>query len=312
MASGAAVSVDPYLLGWSTTPAPPEVGARLALTLAEAGDGPARFKLGALDGEWAEFFRRRLAVHKAADEGAQTAWRAYAATMDRTRVRAAVDLEPDSAALRDDCRDVARSILATGGPDERQAVINVLAKHLRDARAEGRAAAAVLQKHGVTAPLQEATPDPPDDWTIQFDQAWDALAGTDASGSFLDEATGWVGRFVEGSAGDLGAAMSRTIRGGGDYQDLLDTVDLFTEADSDAVKYFTDLAVSQSLSEGAVSLYSAEGIVKVEFMTAGDSRVCSACLDAEGGNPWDVSEIPRPGLHGGCRCAIAAAPPTLL
>ncbi len=308
MRSSGPHSADPYLLGWATTPGPPEVGARLA-TLAEAGDGPARFRLGALQGEWATFFRRRLAVHKAADKAVQAAWGPFAATLDRTRVQAATSLTADDPGLQGACRDVGRSILATGGPDERRAVVDALADHLRTARAEGWAAAAVLQAHGVTAPLRETAPAPPDDWTIQFDQAWDALAGTDASGSFLDEAIGWVGRIVEGSAGDLGQAMARTVRGGGDYQDLLDTVDLFTGDDVEgaAVKYFTDLAVSQSLSNGAVDLYSSEGVTKIDYLTAGDERVCEICLNAEGGNPWDISEVPKPGLHGSCRCCIAAA-----
>ena len=306
------MATDAYLLGWSTTPGHPEVGARLA-TLTEAKDGPARFRLGSLDGEWATFFARRLKVHAAADRAVQTAWRAYTATMDRTRVRAALIDTPDSPSLKNDMRDIGRSIIATGGTDERRAVVDVLAVHLRTARAEGNAAAAVLQSHGVTAPLREKAPTPTDDWTIQFTQAWDALAGTDASGSFLDDAEGWMARIVEGSSGDIGGAMARTIRGGGGYQDLLDTVDLFTgdDVESDAVKYFTDLAVSQSLSNGALDLYSAEGITRVEFMSAGDERVCEACLNAEGGNPWDASDVPRPGLHGGCRCCLAAAPPLI-
>ena len=105
------MTVDAYALGWSTTPGPPEVGAALALQLTEAGDGPARFRLGALDGEWATFFARRLAVHAKADEAVQEAWQAYAATMDTTRVRAALEYDPDDPTLRLDCRDVGRSIL---------------------------------------------------------------------------------------------------------------------------------------------------------------------------------------------------------
>ena len=307
------MTVDAYALGWSTTPGPPEVGAALALQLTEAGDGPARFRLGALDGEWATFFARRLAVHAKADEAVQEAWQAYAATMDTTRVRAALEYDPDDPTLRLDCRDVGRSILTTGGPDERQAVIDVLADHLRTAHAEGRAAAAVLQSHGVTAPLREKAPPVADDWTVEFDQAWDALAGNAASGSFLDDATGWMGRVVSGASGDLGQAMAGVIRDGGGYNDLLDAVDELTgdDVDSAAVKFFTDLAVSQSLSNGALDLYSAEGITKIDYMTAGDERVCEMCLNAEGGNPWDASEVPRPGLHGSCRCCIAASPPTL-
>ena len=91
--------LDAYALGWATTGAPADLGARLALAEKDKRHdaGPAAlFMLGSLDGAWAVYFRRRLTLHADTEAAVLAAWLAYVATMDTTRVRAALDRDRKS------------------------------------------------------------------------------------------------------------------------------------------------------------------------------------------------------------------------
>ena len=52
-----------------------------------------------------------------------------------------------------------------------------------------------------------------------------------------------------------------------------------------------------------------EGVEKVDFLTAGDARVCPTCSALEANNPYPVADAPRPAIHPFCRCTVAAVTP---
>jgi hypothetical protein len=115
---------------------------------------------------------------------------------------------------------------------------------------------------------------------------------------------------VSGNATDLGGRLSVLAADKASYQDMLDAaVDIIGGDDIRAVSTLLDLAMGQSFSRGALSLYGRAGVTQVDFVTAGGTNVCRLCLNAESGNPWDRSSVLAPPLHPYCRCNLQATNP---
>jgi hypothetical protein len=76
-----------------------------------------------------------------------------------------------------------------------------------------------------------------------------------------------------------------------------------------AVSLFADLAISQAMSGAALDLYRSEGVRDTWFVTAGDSRVCPDCEDAQDNSPYTPDQAPVPGLHPRCRCVLTVEDP---
>lgn len=63
------------------------------------------------------------------------------------------------------------------------------------------------------------------------------------------------------------------------------------------------------MSRASLNLYASEGEAKAWFVTAGDSRVCAMCQDAQDNSSYPVDQAPEPGLHPFCRCALTVNDP---
>ena len=146
------------------------------------------------------------------------------------------------------------------------------------------------------------------DFDLAFQDAIDALGGLDAftGDSWTGQAADYVDQILNGSITDFGNRLAYLVRNEASYDDMLTAVeDLFGNAD--AVGYTVDLALSASLTQGALDLYTGEGVAEVNFVTAGDDRVDDPCEEAEIGSPYPIGiPFPQPPLHGFCRCCLQA------
>jgi len=58
---------------------------------------------------------------------------------------------------------------------------------------------------------------------------------------------------------------------------------------------------SRAITEGRMDIYRRHNVQYVEWITAGDSRVCSDCLDLDGAI-FEIDKAPQVPLHVDCRC----------
>ncbi|MGH7743217.1 MAG: hypothetical protein ACREQ5_00135 [Candidatus Dormibacteria bacterium] len=291
--------------------------AAVALAVANAhhpGVLEATLTLGALEGMWAAVYDRREKLVAKHLTTVAAAWRRAAHRLD---VGAAVDRYRASLGFTREAFDttdtthrrlvanaiataVAQAIAGEDAtPADKEAIINAISNALVDAEAEGYAAAVVVgaEQLGVAVP----------GFDLVFTDAHDALADL---GSHWADANGWLGRMVSGNATDLGARLSALAADGASYEEMVrDAADIVGGDDIRAVSTMLDLAMGQSFSRGALSLYAREGVTQVDFVTAGGARVCPACLAAEDKNPWDRNSVPTPPLHPYCRCALQPSDP---
>jgi hypothetical protein len=311
---------EAYAVGWARSGGPLTdrvmMGCAVAVSLAcESPDAPdvieATLKLGSLEGTWAAVYDRRERLYAKHTAAVTVAYRALVATLDPTDAITRLQrADPATEATNDDAAAQARKteiaaaasaeatrllhgIVDTSSP-EYQATVEAIAGALIDAQAEGVA--------GAVAVLAQQTGVVGIDFDLAFADAHAALARLD---DHWGDARGWLGRIVDGNATDLGQAWSRIARDGGDFEELrIATKDILDGEDIGAVDTLIDLAMGQSFSRGALALYAREGVTSVEFITAGGTRVCPLCMNAEAGNPWALIEAPHPALHPYCRCNL--------
>jgi hypothetical protein len=176
-----------------------------------------------------------------------------------------------------------------------------LRRSLRNALAAGRAEGAV----GAVAIAAERIGRTGLDWDIAFQHAYDALAGLDA---LWAEADGWLARMLGNATADLGRALANAAANSATYaQTLADAMDALDSEDVSAVSFTVDWALSTGLSQGALALYASEGVAAVDWITAGDIRVCLSCDDNETNGPYPPSLFPQQPDHARCRCCSAAS-----
>lgn len=264
--------------------------------------------LGHLEGVWATIFDRRLKLHADNEQAVLAAWKPLVKDLpirDMVRdLRQRAGLAEDAISLTKYLiKGAAQALMrwissARGFAKLRQAIRDAIAA----ARAEGIAGALALaaDSHGKIG----------FDFQIAFEHAYQALENSD---SLWVEADAWVQRIVGGAASDVGDALAAAMRDGASYSDMVSAVDdVLGSGDVRAVSTLVDWATSQAMSRGALDLYATEGVTQVSYITAGDGRVCQACLDAEAGSPYYLADAPKPGLHPHCRCVLAAVTPPSL
>jgi hypothetical protein len=88
-----------------------------------------------------------------------------------------------------------------------------------------------------------------------------------------------------------------------------EVADLLDSKEIRSVSTMVDMAMGQSFSRGALALYAREGIREVDFLTAGDTRVCPICDTFEREGPYTLIEAPAPSIHPFCRCTVVATQP---
>jgi hypothetical protein len=287
----------------------------------------ATIRLGELEGTWAELYDRRERLYAGHTALVQSAWRdlVVSAGVDVHGAvrgfRRLLDLttestEGDEKERREAAaKAAAMALLAALLLDKHDArykvVVEALSEALRVAEAEGVAGAlaiaaqqardaGVLVVDGVQVDVVSTSFD------LVFHDAYDALANL---GTYWSQAEGWLANIVAGASTDLGHLLVGLAEGGAGFDDMAAAVSEFLGADSRAASYVVDLAMGQSFSRGAISLYRREGVRTVDYVTAGDARVCGRCHDVESENPHPIGDVLAPPLHGFCRCVLVPTNP---
>lgn len=304
---------EAYAQGWAASGGPMtdrvRAGAVAAVELAlrnalEPGVLEATLHLGHLEGVWAAIYDRRDALHTDNLRRVLDVWQPMAAELDvATLIRRlrhhSVGESLTEAALGDLAQlvlDLFRALRHSfRWRDLRQVVAEVIRRSLAEGQADAVALAAE-QVHVVGL-----------DIGLGFEDAYKALDGLPG---LLDEADTWMLRLLGDKATELGTLLGRMVRDGASYEDMLSAAtDLLNARDSRAMSILVDELTSRSLSQGALDLYASEGVTHVDFLTAGDGRVCPICSDLEAQNPHAVGDAPRPSIHPFCRCTVAATTP---
>lgn len=271
----------------------------------------ATLHLGRLEGTWARIYERRTALHAVNDRRLADAWRqlltdaAYGSAVDTIRqhfglteaVGRALAASSDWIAVR--IRQLLNAtITGVRWFNLRTVVRDALAR----ARAEGRTGALALgaEDLGVVG----------FDFDLAFEDAYGALGDID---SLIgdDEIDVWLSNLLADASSDVGQRLAVMVRDGADRDTMIEAMrSLLGDATDRAVTLAFDLLTSRAMSQGAVDLYRREGVDRVEFITAGDDRVCNLpCYEAEQNSPYLLANAPIPGLHPWCRCTLAAADP---
>ncbi|MEU4296352.1 hypothetical protein [Kitasatospora aureofaciens] len=245
--------------------------------------GNPTIKLSDPRGAWRPVYARRQALHRTADDVVLAAWRQDTAdfTVDRPQ---AWTLE---SASRDE-REAATAVVLAA----------LAAWPLLHTRAAIRAAAIRAHRAGFAAGRHLATA-PDDDADYSDDDSVDTVAGADLTDTQADMT----------AATTLTAAVTATARRAGRI--LADTGDPDTATrtvrDGLSLALAIDVAVSAAYGLGLLNAYYSAGRQSVDWMTAGDGRVCQACSDAETGSPYPLLAAPRLPQHPNCRCCLAPA-----
>lgn len=314
-----------YAHGWARSGGPMtsrvRMGCAVAVALAcERSDAPdvleATLQLGSLEGTWAAIYDRRERLTAAHVAKVTKAYRALLAKLDvaaaikalQAAIPATEAAQPDphradiEAAAMAQARRLLHSVTDDASSADYRDAVQAVADALLDGEAEGVAGGVSL--------IVRATATVGVDFDLAFADAHAALARLD---DHWGDAQGWLGRIIDGSATDLGNALSSAAKAGGDYEALRDAAAGVLDGEEvRSVETLIDLAMSQSFSNGALAIYAREGVTSVDFITAGGSRVCPICMSAEAGNPWALIECPRPGLHPYCRCAVSPSSASVL
>lgn len=306
-----------FAQGWAMSGGPMtdrvKAGCVAALDYAaEHADDPdvleATLRLGHLEGTWAKVYDRRDALLARVASEVQATWKSMIDQLDIGGLirwfRAGEGLlseSDDAATLR--AIDAARVLLHALPETDAYATLR---QQLRD----GIIAAQVEGQVGALALAADQLGQVGFNYETAFDHIHAALSNLESTWADADT---WLTQMVQGAAGDLGRKLAALVRDRAPYDDMLTAADeILGSGDTRAVAYTVDMAVHQSLTVGAMDLWAREGVSQVNFMTAGDNRVCAVCNQAEADNPHVMADAPRPPLHGGCRCTNTAVNPIRL
>lgn len=254
--------------------------------------------IGHLEGVWARIFDRRLALLRDGMAQVSKAWVAAAPDMRPVIAKILHDKGVGETQAPPDPMIAAALQAALEGVPQDVTVIEALAAMLPKAQAEGvtDALALAADKAGHIG----------FDFDLAFEHALDALDQTYRLGSEWDAvARDWLAQALKGDVNTLTRKLSAMIRDGNTPKEILDAVSGQFE-DANAVGYVVDVALSTGMNQGTINLYRQEGVQLMDFMTAGDGRVCPTCAFAEDNNPYSIDQVPQPPLHVSCRCCLAS------
>lgn len=312
-----------YAAGWARSGGPMtervKAGCAAAIDLAcqhrhDPAILEATLKLGSLEGAWAKVYQRRDQVIADAVAAVTAEWKRVltrdmlAAAVSDFRRRAGLSEASGSDSGQDDA--VRQAQIAADANDAATAMLQALPGSpewgavrtaLRDALAAGRAEGTV----GAVAIAAERAEKIGLDWNIAFDDAYRALADL---ATLWADADGWLGRMLDQATADLGRTLAGAAADGATYAQMLSGAMAALDAqDVQAVSFVVDWATATALGRGALDLYRSEGLNAVDWLSAGDGRVCPTCADNEDNSPYTPDAFPLLPAHPRCRCTPAAA-----
>lgn len=283
--------------------------------------------LGALTGTWKTVYDRRGKLLRKHLKTVLAAWNACLASLDpRDMVRqfrqvmnlTAETVDPQKQWWKDAATTAALAwLLKLKRTDGYPALVAALEDAIRSGMAEGEAGALALaaSRQGVTG----------FSITRAFRVAYDRLAGDQGVSRQAQDA---LTAIISGAAGDIGRVLAGQAGDGGSEDDMTSAAgDTVTGKQPRAVDVGTDWQVSAAILAGAKALYSrltgsgsgtgagnaaqpgAEppaAPVLLDWITAGDSRVCPVCSGYEDNSPYAPEDVPSY-PHPACRCSVDLA-----
>lgn len=250
--------------------------------------------IGSLTGTWAAVYRRRDQLEADAAEQVLAAWRAVAAGLDLAGIVAVLRNQagPVEAVDQDRRRHLrqvttaavlARLVALTHQPGW-AALIAAITTALRRARAAGRSAAdAILDDAGDTE-----LPEDEDDGDEDADLAT-AYTVTAAA--------------MRGTAQTIAGTLLSGVEQGDDEQAMQDQADAAILAGA-AWSLAAITASAAAFTTSLVTAYLNRDVQQLDYVTAGDGRVCARCSAAEDHSPYPANSAPVPPLHPNCRCTL--------
>jgi hypothetical protein len=276
---------------------------KLSRALAAAGPRMPTIHLGRLEGVWAVVYGRRERLLRRHRKAVAEAWDA-----------ATADLKPRSAV-----RAFRKAAAATPGTPARDtatiaalvwleavyrsaALVAALSSVISDGQAEGEADAIALaaDRHGITGA----------DTRKAF---LAALALAQADPGLAERAREAVKALIGGAAYDVGRKLASMAAGDASEDDMAAAVqDAISGDQSRSVSANTDWTLHAAILAGAVGLYQRlSGGILLDWITAGDDRVCARCAGYEDNGPYSPDRVPGY-PHTGCRCITSVSRSTPL
>jgi 2'-5' RNA ligase len=256
----------------------------------------ATIQLGDLKGIWRPVYAHRQALHATADKLVLDAWRRDIEGISlRDAVTAAQRLAGETVtdAQRRRRDAAAAAVLAALSARSWRRTKTALATAAKRAHRTGWAAghAIVTRDQDDDSPYDE----PDSDYSVGSPDMSDHLAQGTATATLTAALAATARR-----AGRAIADGGDTEDGGeGDGENVLD--------DGYDISLATDVAISAAYGAGMLAAYIAAGLQSLNWITAGDERVCEACIANEAGGPYSLLGTPRLPAHPRCRCVLVGA-----
>jgi hypothetical protein len=278
-------------------------------------DGPAEsapvrelaIDLSNLEGIWADVYARQEALHAKHQRKARTAWRKATAGLDLAALIAAfrrhalmipdapapgTDHESPQAAKhhRAELRRLARSMAAgflagVNDQPDYSGLLDTVTGALTAASGEGTAAALAVSAAGAG----------------YTGFAWAKAARDGRQEPDQHTVTGWLAKIIAGAVTDLAAALTAgAVAGNSEAAMLAAASAVLRKARS--VTAFTDQAMASTITAAMAAAYAAlGGIHLLDFLTAGDGKVCARCQQCSDDGPYTPRDYPG-SQHPRCRC----------
>ncbi|MBV6697445.1 hypothetical protein KV557_09945 [Kitasatospora aureofaciens] len=252
--------------------------------------------LAALEGVWAAVYRHRDRLEAAAAEQVLAAWRLLAADLDLTAVMTALrqqlgEASPAAERRRHVQQVTAAAVLAQLAALTRRpawaALIAALTAILRQGRAAGRHAGHAVMDDDPDQ-LADDDGEVPDDG----DPAEDTAAAYTVTAAAL-----------RGTAQTIAGTLLSGVEQGDDERAMQGQADASLTAGT-AWSLAAVTASAAAFTTGLVDAYLRRGVQQLDYVTAGDGRVCPTCSNAEDRSPWPANSAPLPPLHPRCRCTL--------
>lgn len=248
----------------------------------------ATIRLGNPQGVWRPIYTRRQALHATADHTILTAWKKDAAGLDLADAVAAwhqaigENRQPADQHRRDTAAAAVLAVLTARSWKRTRDALAATAQHAHRAGWDAG--------HHLTTHHR-------DDDTSYATSAYSVGARDMSDHNAAGTATAALTAALAATARRAGRTMATSSSPQTDSEDTVDA--------GDDLLLSADVTVSAAYGAGLLAAYLNAGVSAVEWITAGDERVCDACLANEAGNPYSLYGAPRLPAHPRCRCVLA-------